>query len=71
MFKYLSSFATVSNVTLKISRCFSRILGDNILRKLSLAVHKVLRKTQVWNSAMLNCAKILIKIKNSEIKISK
>ncbi|MDE5039587.1 hypothetical protein NAI75_09350, partial [Francisella tularensis subsp. holarctica] len=67
---YFSSFATVSNVTLNISRGFSRILGDNIIRKLSLAVHKVLRKTPVWNSAMLNGAKSLSKIKHSEIKIS-
>ncbi|MDE5005272.1 hypothetical protein NAI73_13220, partial [Francisella tularensis subsp. holarctica] len=50
MFKYFSSFATVSNVTLNISRGFSRILGDTILRKFSLAVHKVVRKTPVWNS---------------------
>ncbi|AJI73780.1 hypothetical protein FTDG_00564 [Francisella tularensis subsp. novicida GA99-3548] len=71
MFKYFSSFATVSNVTLKISRGFSRILGDNILRKLSLAVHKVLGKTPVWNSAMPTGAKSLSKIKHSEIKISK
>ncbi|MBK2261419.1 (Fe-S)-binding protein, partial [Francisella tularensis] len=40
-------------------------------RKLSLAVHKVLRKTPVWNSAMLTGAKSLSKIKHSEIKISK
>ncbi|XSZ46930.1 hypothetical protein ACP8HZ_06835 [Francisella noatunensis] len=59
MFKHFSGFAIISNLALKISRGFSRVLGDNVLRKSSFAVHKVLGNTPVWNSAMPTGAKSL------------
>ncbi|AJI75262.1 4Fe-4S dicluster domain protein [Francisella philomiragia subsp. philomiragia ATCC 25015] len=71
MFKHFSGFATISNLALKISRGFSRVLGDNILRKSSLAVHKVLGNTPVWNSAMPTGAKSLKSIKQFEAGVTK
>jgi len=71
MFKHFSGFATISNLALKISRGFSRVLGDNILRKSSLAVHKVLGNTPVWNSAMPTGAKSLKSIKHFEAGVTK